>query len=326
MLELQLGEYVPAALNVAIHFGVLDALDHSTDLSEISASLDLDRECLERLLQLLAASTILLRRSNGKYVVDAQFRDFVTWSGPLFIGSATARSTGNIAYQKLVAGISGDATRIRETFCQRWRRGLISEEEARGFLFGMHRHIMAPMLEQVRSRIFDGIPAIVDAGGGSGALAVALSLEESAVSPPLITIMDLDNICVASSKMNSTFGMDRIRYHPSNFFVDPWVYGEAYHFSNILHDWPELEITFLLKRAYDHMPTGGVIFIHEALLDTPEPTPISTHVLHLLIYIHSGGGKLLQQQVFMLLQGVGFADPEVIHRFSIYSTIRATKP
>jgi hypothetical protein len=325
MLELQLSEYVLAALDIAIKFGILDALHDSADLSETSAHLDLDKECLERFLQLLAASGLLVQ-CNGQFVVDVQFRDFVTRSGPLYIGSATTRSRGNAAAQKLVAGITGDTTQIRETFRRRWRRGQISEEEAEEFLLGMHRHIMAPMLEQVRSGIFDGISEIVDAGGGSGALAVALSLKKSAVSTPLVTIMDLDQICLASSKMNSTFGLNRIRYHPSNFFVDSWAHGEAYHFSNILHDWPELEVIFLLKQAYDHIPSGGRVFVHEALLDIPQPTPISTSILHLLVYIHSGGGQLNQQYLFRLLQTVGFADPQVIHRFSIYSTIGAVKP
>ena len=53
-----------------------------------------------------------------------------------------------------------------------------------------------------------------------------------------------------------------------NMFREPWPKGyDAVFFSNIWHDWNFRTCAWLAARAYQALPPGGRIMLHEALLD-----------------------------------------------------------
>jgi hypothetical protein len=60
---------------------------------------------------------------------------------------------------------------------------------------------------------------------------------------------------------------ERLSFHPGNFFEDSLPEADAYVYGHILNDWDTSEKEFLVEKAYEHLPSGGALFVHETMLD-----------------------------------------------------------
>ncbi|MEP7154090.1 MAG: methyltransferase, partial [Nitrospira sp.] len=59
----------------------------------------------------------------------------------------------------------------------------------------------------------------------------------------------------------------RLTFHPGDFFKDPLPNTDVLIMGHILHDWDLEEKLMLLRKAYEALPTGGAVIVHEALID-----------------------------------------------------------
>src|SRR5207249_7264650 len=74
----------------------------------------------------------------------------------------------------------------------------------------------------------------------------------------------------------------RLRFYPGDFFKQPLPKADVLIMGHILHDWNLEEKMMLLRKAYDALPAGGALIVHEALIDDAR----KQNALGLLMSLH----------------------------------------
>jgi SAM-dependent methyltransferase len=82
----------------------------------------------------------------------------------------------------------------------------------------------------------------------------------------------------------------RLRFHPGDFFKDPLPKCDVIVMGHILHDWNLDEKMMLLRKAYDVLPSGGAVIIHEALIDDARKQNAFGLLMSLNMLIETHGG------------------------------------
>ena len=94
-------------------------------------------------------------------------------------------------------------------------------------------------------------------------------------------------------------------------FREPWPKGyDAVFFSNIWHDWNFRTCAWLAARAYEALPRGGRIMLHEALLDDDGSGPPTTAAFSMLMLLATQGQQFTFAELKALLENAGFEDIE----------------
>ena len=182
--------------------------------------------------------------------------------------------------------------------------------DARETINGLHGLTLRAGRSLARTLDFSACRRVLDLGGGSGAMSIALTttwpdLEVTAVDHgPIIDVIE----------ENARSAGVGARVHPwrANFFVDPLPSGfDVVILSNILHDWsPEQGLT-LLRRAHEALREGGRVVVAEWMLDDDRSGPLLAALLSLCMLIETDGGENpTALEVADLMTRVGFEDAE----------------
>jgi hypothetical protein len=106
---------------------------------------------------------------------------------------------------------------------------------------------------------------VIDIGCAQGAVAVAIAQAHDHLTgggfdlPPMQPVFD---DYVGGCRLS-----DRLKFHPGDFFTDPLPSADVLIMGHILHDWELDDKRMLLQKAYDALPNGGALIVHEALID-----------------------------------------------------------
>lgn len=60
---------------------------------------------------------------------------------------------------------------------------------------------------------------------------------------------------------------DRLRFHPGDFFKEPFPKVDVITMGHILHDWNLETKQMLIRKAYEALPEGGALIVYEAIID-----------------------------------------------------------
>jgi SAM-dependent methyltransferase len=82
----------------------------------------------------------------------------------------------------------------------------------------------------------------------------------------------------------------RVTFHPGDFFKDPLPKTDVLIMGHILHDWNLDEKMMLLRKAYDALPAGGALIVHEALIDDARKKNAFGLLMSLNMLIETHGG------------------------------------
>ena len=82
----------------------------------------------------------------------------------------------------------------------------------------------------------------------------------------------------------------RLTFHPGDFFKDPLPSTDVLIMGHILHDWDLEEKLMLLRKAYEALPTGGAVIVHEALIDDARKRNAFGLLMSLNMLIETPGG------------------------------------
>jgi hypothetical protein len=327
-LDTWIQDFGACALSAADEVGLFGALGDSELTAEaLAALLQLDATALLATCRALVAMGALVATDTG-FRLSASAGLFWWKESPCYRGREFHRHWDWDQHRRIVEALhAGWAPLLdtEESFSEAWARGQVSEESAQNFTRVMHSLILTPSLAAVKSGAFSRVRHLVDVGGGSGALAATLLAHQPASRA---TVMDLAPVCEASrSILADVESGAKVQYFPANFFADAWpLDADAFSLSNILHDWPLARCRELLKRAFAALPSGGRVFVLEALLDPGRCTPRMSVLFNLLMQINHRGQQFTEQELGELLTEAGFADARVAHSYSYWSLVTAYKP
>lgn len=286
---------------------------------------------METLLALLAALGFLVVR-GGRYELTETTRNFLLRDSPYYWGGVLERARASSPLHAAIRDAVSHGTSLRATHpdepnrpAQSWAIGQIDRGQALAVARFMHSHSLPAALGAARHGDFDGVTHLLDVGGGSGCFAIALAQRFPALR---CTIMELPAMCqLAAGYINVGEVGDRVDTRAVDMFREQWPTGyDAVFFSNIFHDWSFATCAQLAKKAYDILPPGGCVYLHEMLLNDTGDGPRTAAAFSVLMLLGTEGRQFIFGELRTLLEEAGFRDVRATATYGYYSVVTGHKP
>jgi predicted nicotinamide N-methyase len=307
--DLWLARFHLPAVAAADKLEVFSCLERSpAAAAELAAELSLREDGCVALLGTLAGLG-LLRRISGRYHLARVGQEYLLPSRPFYWGGVFARfraePSGDLTERLVTALRARGAAEDERRITLDWASGRLDAETARFITAYMHSHSFGVATGFARHTDWRGVRRLLDVGAGSGCFSVAAAMRQ----PELIcTMLDLPAVCVHADALAHQYGLEaRVTSHAANFFTDDWPRGhDAVLLSNILHDWDLATCRSLLTKAFDALPSGGRVFVHEIILGDEAEDNLATHAFSLAMLIGTQGRQLHAAELEGLLRNAGF--------------------
>lgn len=328
MWDIWMSIYHLAIITVADELGLFVHLSKK-DLSLIKLAhvLHLNSRAIEILVQPLVCLG-LLHQLDNEFGLTSKAKTYLLPDNPFYWGAVFETQRTRVEHKKIIDAIRGGSNQLHfggKEFTEMWKEGSITQEAANNFTKKMHATIFAPSVGAIKSNLFKSTRKLLDVGGGSGCFSIAF-LQKYPESEA--TVFELPAVCNETKKYIEQYNLlDKIKIHSGNFFYEEnWPIGfDGVLLSQIVHDWPIEHCKEILKHAYNTMSSGATIYIHEMLLNDDRISPLTTACFDLLMFINHKSQQFTKNELFDLLQSIGFKNPKMENTFGYYSIITAIK-
>ena len=297
----------------------------------VAERLKLNRRAAEIVLEMLSALELLACR-EGRYELTDVARTYLLPQSPYYWGPLL-RTLGIVPQQHdaLLAALRAPNADTPQTSATSgdtaddWQRGHIDRAQAEVVTRIMHCHSLPASVGVARNGNLDGVVRLLDVGGGSGCFSVAIAQRFPAIR---CTVMELAAVCDVAQRYIAEGGVaERVDTVAVDMFREAWPQGyDAMFFSNIFHDWDAETNRLLARRAFEALPRGGRIFLHEMLLAEDGSGPVTTAAFSMLMLLGTRGRQYSLSALERILADVGFRDVAARPTYGYYSVVSATKP
>ena len=284
-----------------IHAGVgLDIFtligDEYLSGDEMARKLGGDVRGVSVLLDALTAMGLLLKK-DGKYANTAGSKSMLVKGSPQYVGYMIMHHHDLVpAWHELSRAVKDGRPVWKESG---------DEEDRENFLMGMFNLAMgiAPCL--AREIDIKDRHNLLDLGGGPGTYAIHFCLSNPGLKA---TIYDLLTTQPFASKTIEHFGLsDRINFAPGDYLKDEikGIYDVVW-LSHILHGLGPDECRLVIEKAVLAMEPGGMILIHDFILEDTLDSPIFPALFSLNMLVNTEDGRSYSEsQIKGMLSGVG---------------------
>ena len=172
--------------------------------------------------------------------------------------------------------IMDQAVRTGKPVRKRVTSGTDSEREA--FLMGMYNNA-SQQAPQIASMIdLDGCKRLLDLGGGPGTYAIHFCMRNKSLQAD---VFDLETTRVFAQKNHRGHGMEARIAFIAGDYVSGEIQGryDAVWMSHILHAEGPAACEQIIQKAVDALEPGGIILIHDFILDDGMDGPFSRRFL-----------------------------------------------
>ena len=337
MWDLWLSGIHQPAIVAAEEAGIFSAIAEApATASELAARLGFDERATQILLRLLAALRLLVTH-GARYQVTDEARTYLVkgsrWYWAPMASVAVSDWHRTRLLEKLrqqggsdrVAGPEGTPLVSSEgRAADDWAAGNVSAQRAREVAARMHAHSVPAAVGVARHYDFRGVSRVLDVGGGSGCFMVAAAQLHAHLQG---TVMELSAMCEAANGYIRDGGVaDRVDTCAVDMFRQPWPRGyDALFFSNIWHDWNVRTCQWLAARAFEALPSGGRILLHEMLLDEDGGGPVTAASFSMLMLLATQGQQFTFGELRDILTGAGFTRVDVTATHHYYSVVAGYK-
>jgi len=105
---------------------------------------------------------------------------------------------------------------------------------------------------------------------------------------------------------------DRLRFHPGDFFHDPFPAADVLVMGRVLHNWDLATKKMLLAKAYQGLSAGGALIVYERLIDDERRTNTAGLLASLnMLVMTSGGFDFTAADCIDWMREAGFRDMRV---------------
>ncbi len=324
--EIWLSSHNLPAMLAADQIGLFDKLAAGPlSVQDAATVCDVNPRALGIVAGLLSALGLLQRR-DGRLGLTVTSRTYLVKASDFYWGALLGFFRERLpVYDQIIEALAPNAAHKGGDHAKGWEAGKIGLDQARGIAAFMHAHSCAPAIGAARSGAFAGVRRLLDVGAGSGVFAIAAAQAWPGLRA---TIMDLDTMCEAAMHyVREGDVTDRVDTAAVDMFREPWPTGyDALFFSNIFHDWSDETCVELAKKAYDVLPSGGRIFLHEQLMNDHLDGPAVTASFSILMLIGTQGRQFSLPEFGTILGRAGFVDVEATATCGYYSLVSARKP
>lgn len=309
------GAWTTQAIAAGCELGIFDALAaQPRDAIAVASALHADADSIERLAKALCALGLCRRSAAGVFSL--------TEEGECLHAEAQGSLHGwaRMAGTRIWANWASLAACVRAGQSAREMRGHADFSELDGDSEAA-RVFNAAMVDLTRpvavaaATVLDwsGVGTVVDVGGGSGALAVALLARHSAMRA---IVSDLEHARRSAEELIAAHSLaPRCRFEAADFFMAVPQGGNAYLLKSVLHNWPDARAVGILEACRRAMAPGARIVILERIEPAvPGSDSVSREVARsdLNMLVGCGGRERSEGEFRALLLSCGFAPSRLV--------------
>ncbi|WP_425089421.1 methyltransferase [Stappia sp.] len=263
------------ALFAALHFGIFTQLAEApATVDALAKKVDLPGERCRTLLTALAALG-LVERVDGTYRNSPAAERFLVKGAKYDFGDYLRLQVGQQMYplmDQIEPALSGDLPEDATASYAEW---FSDPKEARLYSESQHAGSLGPALGLARRVDLANARTLLDVGGGTGAFAITLCQTFPDLSA---TIVEFPNVAKLGRSFVDKAGLsDRIAYREGNALETEWPRGQdAILMSYLLSGVPDHAHEDLFRRAFDHLAPGGLLMVHDFVVDSDRAGPKNT--------------------------------------------------
>jgi acetylserotonin N-methyltransferase len=308
--ELYATDMLVAALKGLDFFTWLEA--HPSSVEDIANHFSLHRRPVDVMTTLFVAMG-LLERDGAVLRLSETACEHLIASSPWFMGAYYPKVTDRPIAQDLLNVLrTGQPANFASRKDQGdWHRAMESEKFAEEFIAAMDCRGL--LLAQALSKNLElgSHRRLLDIAGGSGVYACSLAAHFPHLSAAVLEKPPVDR--VAARAIAKRRFSERVSVVTGDMLTSPLPTGFDVHlFSNVLHDWDEPVVRQLIQASARALPAGGLLIIHDALLnaDKTGPLPIAAYSV-LLMHVTQGRCYSVAEMEAWLAEA-GFAEPQAV--------------
>jgi precorrin-6B methylase 2 len=302
LLELSGYYWKTCTLHAAVKLDVFTCLGkEQLSIGEVTDRLKASSRGMERLLNALVAMELLTKADN-KYANTSFAREFLSKDTPKYLGHII------LHHHHLVESWSRLDQSVQSGRPVRERTSFSDEEWRESFLMGMFNMAMklAPMI--VSKIDISSCRHLLDLGGGPGTYAIHFCRHNLQLKA---TVFDLLTTRPFAEKTIKRFDLsDRIDFQAGNYLKDD-IDGrfDAAWLSHILHGESPEACRKIIQKAVAALERGGIIIIHEFILDNSMDGPLFPALFSLNMLLGTDSGQAYaEQQIMDMLADAGAQD------------------
>jgi len=190
------------------------------------------------------------------------------------------------------------------------KRSVFEDGEREAFLMGMFTLAMGIAPRLAEELDLSGRANLLDLGGGPGTYAIHFCLKNPELKA---TVFDMPETRPFAQKTIARFGLnDKITFQPGDYTKDPieGPYDVAW-LSHIMHGEGPDTCLAILKKAVRALRPGGIIMIHEFILDENLASPLFPAIFSLNMLVATKDGRAYSEgQLSEMLLEAGARDVE----------------
>ncbi len=281
-------------LLVAASYKVFDHLQEPRSAEELASRLGAEPRALEVLLNALVALGFI-EKSKSRYRNSREASRYLVSSSEEYLGYWLKHADRGFAKW----------AKLEEAIFKR-KPG---EESRLEFLLALDIMARKRAEELAGAVSLEGKRSLVDLGGGSGAYSIAFAQRYRVAA----TIVELPDTAPATREILRRRGTRDIRVIEADFLRDDFGRGyDAALVSNIIHFLSEEDNRLLFMRVYDALAEGGVVIVHDYILDDSKTSPKEAAIFSLHMLLSSEGRVYSWSEVEAWLREAGFKSFERI--------------
>ncbi len=312
---MQSGEWTPSALletagnfwtacviHAAVKLNLFTVLgDERASVSELAGRTGTSERGLAMLLNALAAMKLISKQgdyySNTSFSRACLVNDSPSYLGYMIMHQYYLMNSWNQLADAVRTGTPVNAGKMRE-----------DPDQLESFLMGMFN-----LASDIAPRVADAIDLsghkhLLDLGGGPGTYAIHFCLKNPRLTA---TVFDLPTTRPFAEKTITEFNLrDRIRFIPGDFQKDA-IKGsyDCVWLSHILHSEDFDSCVALLRKAITVIKPGGMILVHDFILDNAMNSPQYPALFALNMLVNTPSGRSYsEREIADMLTRAGATD------------------
>jgi precorrin-6B methylase 2 len=291
ILQLGFGFWGSKVVLSAIELGLFTELGKGPlDEKVLSKRLDLHPRSARDFFDSLVALG-MLKRTGTRYANTPETALFLDRAKPSYIGGMLEMSNARLyrfwgsLTEALRTGKPQNEVKTGEDFF-----GTLYADPQRleGFLkamTGLSRGTARAIAKQFPWRKYR---SFMDIGCAQGGVAVEIALAHRHLSGGGMDLPVVQPIFEAYARAKDVD--KQLTFHAGDFFKDPLPKTDVLIMGHILHDWDLEQKMMLLRKAWDALPSGGALIVHEALIDDARKQNAFGLLMSLNMLIETHGG------------------------------------
>lgn len=289
-------------LQAGVRLGVFTALDEGQlQLEEIAARIEADVRGAELLLNGLAAMGLLVKEGR-RYANTPAARELLSRASDRYLGHII------LHHHHILDGWAQLDQAVRRGVPVP-KRSYGEKVERESFLLGMFNLAMGIAPRLCPQVDLAGRSRLLDLGGGPGTYAIHFCLANPGLSA---VIFDLPTTEPFARQTIGKFGLaERIAFAGGDFNEDPISGGpyDAAWLSHILHSHGPDECRRIIERTVAAMAPGGLILIHEFILENSGDGPEFPALFSLNMLVNNPAGRsYTEEELAAMLRAAGVHD------------------